>query len=81
VVSTLRRFSLNPNPLIREAGLDPTTFDDGTNVVALTALARRYTLCVARTRCPQCEEAYRPLARQASHRHRRSPEGVVADPQ
>ena len=80
VVPTLRSFSLNPNPLIRAAGLNPTLFDDGTNVVALTALARLYTLCVVRSRCPQCGEAYRPLARQASHRHRRSPEGVVADP-
>ncbi|MBM6581216.1 hypothetical protein ILT44_13555 [Microvirga sp. BT689] len=80
VVPTLRSFSLNPNPLIRTAGLHPTLFDDGTNVVALTALARLYTLCVVRSRGPQCEEAYRPLARQASHRHRRSPEGVVAAP-
>ncbi len=52
IAPTLRDFGHDPDPLIRNAGLDPSLFDDGTNVVAFTALARLYTLCVAHTRCP-----------------------------
>ena len=52
IAPTLYDFGIKPDPLIREAGLDPSIFDDGTNVVAFAALARLYTLCVAHTRCP-----------------------------
>ena len=52
IASTLRDFRIDPDPLIREAGLDPHLFEDGTNVVAFTVLARLYTLCVAHARCP-----------------------------
>ncbi len=52
IAPTLCDFGIDPDPLIHEAGLDPRLFQDGTSVVAFTALARLYTLCVARTRCP-----------------------------
>ncbi|MCB8820891.1 AraC family transcriptional regulator [Microvirga rosea] len=52
IAPTLRDFGIEPNSLIREAGLDPSLFDDGKSVVAFTALARLYALCVAQTRCP-----------------------------
>jgi hypothetical protein len=52
IVLVLRGFGLDPDPLIRAAGLDPCLFEDSTNVVPFPALARLYTLCVARTRCP-----------------------------
>jgi AraC-like DNA-binding protein len=52
IVPVLREFGHDPDPLIRAAGLDPYLFADGTNVVPIAALARLYTLSVARTRCP-----------------------------
>ncbi len=52
IAPILRGFGLDPDPLIRAAGLDSRLFEDGTNVVPIAALARLYTLCVARTRCP-----------------------------
>ena len=52
IVPVLREFGLDPDPLIHTVGLDPCLFEDGTSVVPFTALARLYTLCVARTRCP-----------------------------
>ena len=52
IVPTLRDFGLAPDPVIREAGLDPGLFDDGTNVIPHAALGRLLTLCVARTHCP-----------------------------
>jgi AraC-like DNA-binding protein len=52
IAPTLRDFDLDPDLLIHAAGLDPRLFEDGTNVVPFAALARLYTLCVARTRCP-----------------------------
>ena len=52
IAPTLRDFGLNPDRLIRAAGLDPCLFDDGTNVVPFAALAGLYSLCVERTRCP-----------------------------
>jgi AraC-like DNA-binding protein len=51
IAPTLRGFGLDPDPVIREAGLDPRLFDDGTNVIPHAALGRLYTLCVARTHC------------------------------
>jgi AraC-like DNA-binding protein len=48
----LREFGLDPDPLIRAAGLDPRLFDDGMSVISFAALGRLFTLCVARTNCP-----------------------------
>src|SRR5215203_5212437 len=52
IAPTLRGLGLDPDPIIREAGLDPLLFDDGTNVIPHAALGRLLTLCVARTHCP-----------------------------
>src|SRR5918993_4795431 len=49
---TLRDFGLNPDPVIREVGLDPGLFDNGVNVIPHAALGRLLTLCVAHTNCP-----------------------------
>jgi AraC-like DNA-binding protein len=51
IAPTLRDFGIDPNPVIREAGLDPRLFDDGTNVIPHAALGRLLTLSVARTNC------------------------------
>ena len=45
-------FGLDPDPVIREAGLDPRLFDDGASVIPHAALGRLLTLCVIRTHCP-----------------------------
>ena len=52
IAPTLRGFGLDPDPVIREAGLDPRLFDDATNIIPHAALSRLLTLCVARTGCP-----------------------------
>ena len=52
IAPTLRAFGIDPDPLIREAGLDPRLFNDGTNVIPHTALGRLLTLSVDRTNCP-----------------------------
>ena len=52
IAPTLRDLGVDPDPVIREAGLDPRLFDDGTNVIPHAALGRLLTLCVARTNCP-----------------------------
>ena len=52
IVPKLREFALDPDSLIHTAGLDPQLFENSTTVVPFTALARLYTLCVARTHCP-----------------------------
>jgi AraC-like DNA-binding protein len=52
IVPTLRDFGIDPDPVIREAGLDPRLFDDGANVIPHAALGHLLTLCVARARCP-----------------------------
>ena len=52
IAPLLRELGLDPDPLIRAVGLHPRVFEDSTNVVPIAALARLYTLCVARTRCP-----------------------------
>jgi AraC-like DNA-binding protein len=49
---TLRDFGIDPDPIIREAGLDPCLFDDGASIVSQAAVGRLLTLCVERTRCP-----------------------------
>jgi hypothetical protein len=48
IAPILRSFGLDPDPVIREAGLDPLLFDDGTNVIPHAALGRLLTLCLAR---------------------------------
>ena len=52
IVATLREFGLDPDPLIREVGLDPRLFDDGMSAIPFASLGRLYALCVARTNCP-----------------------------
>jgi AraC-like DNA-binding protein len=52
IAPTLRDFGIDSDPVIREAGLDPSLFDDGSNVIPHAALGRLLTLCVARTGCP-----------------------------
>ncbi|MGF9764940.1 AraC family transcriptional regulator ligand-binding domain-containing protein, partial [Microvirga sp. 0TCS3.31] len=52
IVPTLQALGVDPEPVIRAAGLDPRLFDDGMNVIPFAALGRLYTLCVARTGCP-----------------------------
>lgn len=52
IVPTLCDFGLDPNPVIREAGLDPCLFNDETNVIPHAALGRLLTLSVTHTRCP-----------------------------
>lgn len=52
IVPALRDFGVDPDPLIREAGMDPGLFKDAANVIAHAALDRLCTLCVARTNCP-----------------------------
>jgi AraC-like DNA-binding protein len=49
---TLGDFGIDPDPIIREAGLDPRLFDDGASIVSQAALGRLLTLSVERTRCP-----------------------------
>lgn len=51
IAPTLRDFGIDPNPVIREAGLDPSLFDDGANVIPHAALGRLLTLSVAYTHC------------------------------
>jgi AraC-like DNA-binding protein len=52
IAPTLRDLGVAPDPVIREAGLDPALFDDGANVIPFAALGRLLTLSVARTHCP-----------------------------
>ncbi|MBD2748596.1 AraC family transcriptional regulator [Microvirga sp. BT688] len=52
IAPTLRAFGLDPDPIIRMAGLDPRLLDDGANVIPHAALGRLLTLSVAHTRCP-----------------------------
>lgn len=52
IAPALREFGFDPDPVIREAGLDPRLFDDGANVIPHASLGRLLTLSVARTNCP-----------------------------
>jgi len=52
IVPVLRDFGLAPDAVIREAGLDPSLFEDGASVIPHAALGRLLSLCVARTQCP-----------------------------
>ncbi|WP_457092560.1 AraC family transcriptional regulator [Microvirga sp. P5_D2] len=49
---TLCDFGIDPDAVIREAGLDPHLFGDDTNVIPHAALGRLLTLSVVRTKCP-----------------------------
>jgi len=51
IAPTLRDFGIDPDPVIREAGLEPSLFEDEANVIPHAALGRLLTLCVARTNC------------------------------
>jgi AraC-like DNA-binding protein len=52
IVPTLREFGVDPDSVIQGAGLDPSLFSDGRNVIPHAALGRLLTLCVTRTKCP-----------------------------
>lgn len=51
ILPCLRSFGIDPIPLIREAGLDPSLFEDDSNIIPHTALGQLLTLSVARTGC------------------------------
>ena len=51
IAPTLREFGLDPDPIIKAAGLDPRLFEDGANVIPRRALGRLCALSVARTQC------------------------------
>ncbi|MGF9762502.1 AraC family transcriptional regulator [Microvirga sp. 0TCS3.31] len=51
IAPTLREFGLDPEPIIKAAGLDPRLFEDGANVIPHRALGRLCALSVARTQC------------------------------
>ena len=52
IAPTLREFGLDPDPIIKAAGLDPHLFDDGASAIPHRALGRLCALSVAHTRCP-----------------------------
>lgn len=52
IAPTLRDLGIDPDPVVRAAGLDLRLFDDGMSVIPYAALGRLLTLSVARTRCP-----------------------------
>ena len=52
VAPTLREFGLDPDPIIKAAGLDPHLFEDGANLIPRRALGRLFALSVAHTHCP-----------------------------
>jgi AraC-like DNA-binding protein len=52
IASTLRDCGLDPDPIIRAAGLEPSLFADSASIVSHRALGRLLTLCVIRTHCP-----------------------------
>ena len=52
IAPTLREFGLDPDPIIKGAGLDPRLFEDGANAIPHRALGRLCALSVARTQCP-----------------------------
>lgn len=51
IAPTLREFGLDPDPIIKAAGLDPRLFEDGANLIPYRALGRLCALSVARTQC------------------------------
>jgi AraC-like DNA-binding protein len=51
IPATLRELGIDPEPVVRAAGLDPRQFEDENSVVPHDAVGRLYALSVARTRC------------------------------
>ena len=51
IAPTLREFGLDPDPIIKAAGLDPRLFDDSASVIPHRALGRLCALSVAHTQC------------------------------
>ena len=51
IAPSLRDFGFDPDPVIREAGLDPRLFEDGPNVIPYADLGRLFILSLARTNC------------------------------
>lgn len=52
ILPTLVEFGLDPDLIIRRAGLEPHVFEETTNVIPQAALGRLLSLCVSRTHCP-----------------------------
>jgi len=51
IAPTLREFGLDPDPIIKAAGLDPRLFEDGTSMIPHQALGQLCALSVSRTQC------------------------------
>jgi AraC-like DNA-binding protein len=51
IVPLLRGFGLDPNEVIREAGLDPRLFDDENNIIPYVSAGHLFSCCVGRTQC------------------------------
>ena len=51
IAPTLREFGLDPDPIIKAAGLDPRVFDDSASAIPYRAMGRLCALSVAHTRC------------------------------
>ena len=78
IAPTLRALGVDPDPVIREAGLDPRLFDDAMSVIPFAALGRLYTLCVARTGCAAFRTAGRPADEHPVVRPGRAPDAALA---
>jgi AraC-like DNA-binding protein len=52
IVPLLRGFGLDPDQVIRQAGLDPKLFDNEDNLIPYAALGHLLACCVACTHCP-----------------------------
>lgn len=51
IAPTLHAFGLDPDPIIKAAGLEPRLFEDGANLIPHRALGRLCALSVAHTQC------------------------------
>jgi AraC-like DNA-binding protein len=51
ITTLLRDFGLDPDEVLREAGIDPALFTDPDNLITYRARGRLFTRCVARTGC------------------------------
>ena len=78
IAPTLRELGVDPDPVIREAGLDPRLFDDAMSMIPFAALGRLYTLCVARTGCAAFRTAGRPADEHPVVRPGRAPDAALA---
>jgi AraC-like DNA-binding protein len=52
IVPVLRDFGVDPDAVIRQAGLRPHLFDNGLNVIPIAALGTLLAACKAHSRCP-----------------------------